>query len=258
MSCAHPAGATAPQGIEPVVVELLEVEHENLHGARGERVLVTALTKRLCEDLTAYLHREGLRVRYLHSEIETLERLELLRDLRGHVRRTMTKVDQGLLVVGCPDGRLAIGALVSHIGRGHGIAPCECITRGIDRHIATQTATTLLKESPVPLLEGEPYLEPDLRRHKAADRTMRGQRITGGYRAGTADRDGVATGELERRTGQSTAGLCIGRTHRHRNAQQPQQQPTQTSELHHAHACNARRPMNRPSAKAEVTMEPLV
>jgi excinuclease ABC subunit B len=50
--------------------------------ARGERALVTALTKRLCEDLTTYLDREGIRVRYLHSEIETLERLEILRELR--------------------------------------------------------------------------------------------------------------------------------------------------------------------------------
>ncbi len=50
--------------------------------AKGERTLVTALTKRLCEDLTGYLDREGLRVRYLHSDIETLQRLELLRDLR--------------------------------------------------------------------------------------------------------------------------------------------------------------------------------
>ena len=49
---------------------------------RGERVLITALTKRLCEDLTNYLDDQGLRVRYLHSEIETLERLEILRDLR--------------------------------------------------------------------------------------------------------------------------------------------------------------------------------
>ncbi len=49
---------------------------------RGERALVTALTKRLCEDLTAYLHDKGVRVRYLHSEIDTLERLEILRDLR--------------------------------------------------------------------------------------------------------------------------------------------------------------------------------
>jgi excinuclease ABC subunit B len=50
--------------------------------ARGERALVTALTKRLCEDLTTFLDREGIRVRYLHSEIETLERLEILRELR--------------------------------------------------------------------------------------------------------------------------------------------------------------------------------
>ncbi len=50
--------------------------------ARGERALVTALTKRLCEDLAAYLDQQGLRVRYLHSEIETLDRLEILSDLR--------------------------------------------------------------------------------------------------------------------------------------------------------------------------------
>jgi excinuclease ABC subunit B len=48
----------------------------------GERVLVTALTKRLCEDLTAYFAEKGLRVRYLHSDIETLERMEILTDLR--------------------------------------------------------------------------------------------------------------------------------------------------------------------------------
>ncbi|MCC6322296.1 MAG: excinuclease ABC subunit UvrB [Phycisphaerales bacterium] len=50
--------------------------------ARGERILVTALTKRLCEDLAAYLDEKGLRVRYLHSEIETLERVQILNDLR--------------------------------------------------------------------------------------------------------------------------------------------------------------------------------
>jgi excinuclease ABC subunit B len=49
---------------------------------KGERVLVTALTKRLCEDLTTYLDEQGLRVRYLHSEIETLERITILSDLR--------------------------------------------------------------------------------------------------------------------------------------------------------------------------------
>jgi excinuclease ABC subunit B len=49
---------------------------------RGERVLITALTKRLCEDLTVYLDQQGLRVRYLHSEIDTLERVTILTDLR--------------------------------------------------------------------------------------------------------------------------------------------------------------------------------
>ena len=49
---------------------------------RSQRVLVTALTKRLCEDLTNFMHTHGVRVRYLHSDIETLERLEILRDLR--------------------------------------------------------------------------------------------------------------------------------------------------------------------------------
>jgi excinuclease ABC subunit B len=50
---------------------------------RGERVLVTTLTKRMAEDLTEYYHDLGLRVRYLHSEIETLERTEIIRDLRA-------------------------------------------------------------------------------------------------------------------------------------------------------------------------------
>ena len=48
----------------------------------GERVLVTTLTKRMAEDLTEYLTENGVRVRYLHSEIDTLERIEILRDLR--------------------------------------------------------------------------------------------------------------------------------------------------------------------------------
>ena len=53
--------------------------------ARNERVLVTTLTKKMAEDLTDYLLENGLRVRYLHSEIETLERIAILRDLRNGV-----------------------------------------------------------------------------------------------------------------------------------------------------------------------------
>jgi len=49
---------------------------------KGLRVLVTTLTKRMAEDLTEYLHEAGIRVRYLHSDIDTLERIEIIRDLR--------------------------------------------------------------------------------------------------------------------------------------------------------------------------------
>lgn len=59
---------------------LKEVE---LRAKRGERVLVTTLTKRMAEDLSGYLHGKGARVRYLHSEIETLERTKLIRALRA-------------------------------------------------------------------------------------------------------------------------------------------------------------------------------
>jgi excinuclease ABC subunit B len=48
----------------------------------GYRALVTTLTKRMAEDLTEYLHENGIRVRYMHSDIDTLERIEILRDLR--------------------------------------------------------------------------------------------------------------------------------------------------------------------------------
>ena len=58
------------------------IEQCQKRSAIGERVLVTVLTKRMAEDLTNYLHDQKLKVRYLHSEIDTLERLEILRDLR--------------------------------------------------------------------------------------------------------------------------------------------------------------------------------
>jgi excinuclease ABC subunit B len=54
----------------------------NLCAEKGERVLVTTLTKRMAEDLTEYLEDHGVKVRYLHSDIETVERSEIIRDLR--------------------------------------------------------------------------------------------------------------------------------------------------------------------------------
>ena len=50
--------------------------------ARGERSIITTITKKSSEDLAQYLSENGMKVRYLHSEIETLERLEILRDFR--------------------------------------------------------------------------------------------------------------------------------------------------------------------------------
>src|SRR4030095_9453999 len=62
------------------VPHLLEAIKERT--AAGERVLVTTLTKRLAEDLSAYIQEAGIRGRYMHSEIQTLERVEILQDLR--------------------------------------------------------------------------------------------------------------------------------------------------------------------------------
>ena len=58
---------------------LMEVKET---AAKGFRTLVTTLTKRMAEDLTEYLHEQGVRVRYMHSDIDTLERIEIIRDLR--------------------------------------------------------------------------------------------------------------------------------------------------------------------------------
>jgi excinuclease ABC subunit B len=54
----------------------------NIRTAKGERILVTTLTKRMSEDLTDYLQEHGIKVRYLHSDIDTVERVEIIRDLR--------------------------------------------------------------------------------------------------------------------------------------------------------------------------------
>ncbi|WP_281645511.1 excinuclease ABC subunit UvrB [Parendozoicomonas sp. Alg238-R29] len=62
------------------VDDLLSEIHERT--SRGDRVLVTTLTKRMAEDLTEYLGENGVRVRYLHSDIDTVERIEIIRDLR--------------------------------------------------------------------------------------------------------------------------------------------------------------------------------
>jgi len=80
----RPTGLLEPAvEIRPVAGQVEDLLDEiRTRAAKGERVLVTALTKRMAEDLTEHYAERGLRVRYLHSDVETLERLRLLRDLR--------------------------------------------------------------------------------------------------------------------------------------------------------------------------------
>jgi excinuclease ABC subunit B len=79
-----------PTGLLDPIVEIRPVDTQvddlldevRKQAANDSRVLVTTLTKRMSEDLTEYLHEQGVRVRYMHSEIDTIERIEILRDLR--------------------------------------------------------------------------------------------------------------------------------------------------------------------------------
>lgn len=80
----RPTGLTDPLCIvRPVENQIDDLMHEcRKTVAKGERVLVTTLTKKMAEDLTEYLNENGIKVRYLHSDIDTLERIEIIRDLR--------------------------------------------------------------------------------------------------------------------------------------------------------------------------------
>ena len=72
-----------PVEIRPVASQVDDVLSEiNLRVAMGDRVLITTLTKRMAENLTEYLGEHGVKVRYLHSDVDTVERVEIIRDLR--------------------------------------------------------------------------------------------------------------------------------------------------------------------------------
>ncbi|WP_000029994.1 excinuclease ABC subunit UvrB [Vibrio mimicus] len=69
--------------VRPVATQVDDLLSEaRVRAANDERILVTTLTKRMAEDLTEYLHEHGVKVRYLHSDIDTVERVEIIRDLR--------------------------------------------------------------------------------------------------------------------------------------------------------------------------------
>ncbi len=80
----RPTGLVDPQiEIRPVEMQVDDLLDEVRRVAKaGFRTLVTTLTKRMAEDLTEYMHEQGIRIRYMHSDIDTLERIEILRDLR--------------------------------------------------------------------------------------------------------------------------------------------------------------------------------
>jgi excinuclease ABC subunit B len=80
----RPTGLLDPEvEIRPVEMQVDDLLDEvRKVSAKGMRTLVTTLTKRMAEDLTEYMHEQGIRVRYMHSDIDTIERIEILRDLR--------------------------------------------------------------------------------------------------------------------------------------------------------------------------------
>jgi excinuclease ABC subunit B len=101
-----------PTGLIDPPVEIRPVEDQvddliaeaKATAAKGYRTLVTTLTKKMAEDLTEFLHEAGLKVRYMHSDVETLERIELIRDLRMGVYDVLVGINllrEGLDIPEC-------------------------------------------------------------------------------------------------------------------------------------------------------------
>jgi excinuclease ABC subunit B len=143
-----PEGAAFSQ-VDDVIAECREVAKQ------GYRTLVTVLTKKMAEDLSEYMHEQGLRVRYMHSDIDTLERIEIIRDLRLGVFDVLVGINllrEGLDIPECAlvaildadkEGFLrSETALVQTIGRaarnvdGRVILYADNITGSIERAMA--------------------------------------------------------------------------------------------------------------------------
>jgi excinuclease ABC subunit B len=142
-----------PVEIKPVEDQVDDLVNEaKLTAKKGYRTLVTTLTKRMAEDLTEYMHEQGLKVRYMHSDVETLERIELIRELRLGVYDVLVGINllrEGLDIPEC--GLVAIldadkegflrseTSLIQTIGRaarnvdGRVILYADTITGSIER-----------------------------------------------------------------------------------------------------------------------------
>ena len=145
-----------PVEIKPVEDQVDDLVNEaRLTARKGYRTLVTTLTKRMAEDLTEYLHEAGLKVRYMHSDVETLERIELIRELRLGVYDVLVGINllrEGLDIPEC--GLVAIldadkegflrseTSLIQTIGRaarnveGRVILYADTVTGSMERALA--------------------------------------------------------------------------------------------------------------------------
>ena len=153
----RPTGLVDPEvEIRPARTQVDDLLSEaNKVIARGERVLVTTLTKRMAEDLTEYLAEHGIKVRYLHSDIDTVERMEIIRDLRLGVFDVLVGIN--LLREGLDIPEVALvaildadkegflrseGSLIQTIGRaarnvnGRAILYAEKMTGSMERALA--------------------------------------------------------------------------------------------------------------------------
>ena len=152
----RPTGLIDPNvEIRPAKTQVDDLFHESKKIIeKGYRVLVTTLTKKMAEDLTEYLHENGLKVRYMHSDIDTLERIEIIRDLRMGVFDILVGINllrEGLDIPECAlvaildadkEGFLrSETSLIQTIGRaarnidGKVILYADKITKSIDKAI---------------------------------------------------------------------------------------------------------------------------
>jgi len=145
-----------PVEIKPVEDQVQDcIEECKATAAKGYRTLVTTLTKRMAEDLTEFMHEAGVKVRYMHSDVETLERIELIRDLRLGVYDVLVGINllrEGLDIPECglvcildadKEGFLrSETSLIQTIGRaarnvdGHVILYADRITGSMERAMA--------------------------------------------------------------------------------------------------------------------------
>jgi excinuclease ABC subunit B len=204
----RPTGLVDPEvEVRPVrtqVDDLLSEIHRCV--ARDERVLVTTLTKRMAEDLTEYLHEHGVRVRYLHSDIQTVERVEVIRDLRmgkfdvlvgiNLLREGLDMPEVALVAILDADKEGFLrseGSLIQTIGRaarnlnGRAILYADRVTGSIQRAMG-ETNRRRAKQLEHNALHG---IEPQTIR-KAVPDIMEGARVTrGGGRIATDSPSGA-------------------------------------------------------------------